>query len=133
MGRPCVILIDTHVWIWLNTEPERLSLDALGRLRVETQILLSAISVYETMVAIEKGRIETPLEPESLVRRWLGAGDIKRVPVGEEVAMLARLRGFVHGDPFDRIIAATACHLQVPLMTADRNLLDLEWLDTVPA
>ena len=128
-----MILIDTHVWIWLNSEPEKLSVTALARLQTEPRIAISAISVYETLLAIEKGRIASSVDPEVLVRRWLDPSDIVRIAVTEEAVIRARTLPFVHADPFDRIIAATAAVEAAELMTADRNLLSLNWLATVAA
>lgn len=85
------------------------------------------------MVAVEKGRVLSALEPEAVVRKWLGASDILRIPVTDEIAIKSRSLEFAHADPFDRIIAATAVHEKAPLMTADRNLLQLDWLQTVPS
>jgi PIN domain nuclease of toxin-antitoxin system len=94
---------------------------------------MSSISIYETIVAVEKGRIPSSIAPEALVRRWLASGDIVRIPFGEEIAIRSRTLEFRHEDPFDRIIATTAVQEKAPLMTADRNLLNLDWLPTIPA
>ncbi len=133
MGIGRVILIDTHVWIWLNLSPEKFSVSAMKTLQSAPRIVLSAISIYETMVAVEKGRIATSYSAEDLVRRWLKASDIVRVPVQEEILIQSRALDFVHEDPFDRIIASTAVSEQIPLLTADGNLLKLGWLATIPA
>ena len=37
----------------------------------------------------------------------------------------------MHDDPADRFIAATSLDLKAPLLTKDRLLHDLEWLQTV--
>lgn len=131
MGRPDLILIDTHVWIWLNAEPEKLSDSARQRLETEDQVAISPVSIYETMVAVEKGRLSTELESETLVRRWLAANDILRVPVTDEIGIRARAFPFVHADTFDRLIAATAFQIGIPLMTADSNMLSLPWIETI--
>jgi PIN domain nuclease of toxin-antitoxin system len=133
MGRPLVILIDTHVWIWLNLAPENLTNAARERLNSEPRIAISTISIYETMVAAQKGRVASSLDPETLVRRWLKSTDLVRIPPSEDTMIKSRSLVFNHGDPFDRIIAGTAVTENVPLLTADRNLLKLEWLATIPA
>ncbi len=94
---------------------------------------MSTVSIYETMVAIEKGRIATQVEPETLVRRWLKAWDIARIPVSEEIAIKSRTLTFDHADPFDRLIAATAFHENMGLLTADQSCLKLNRLTTIPA
>jgi len=128
-----LILIDTHVWIWFNSERGKLSSAAAERLQNADRIAISSISIYEVMLAIEKGRLSSPFEPETLVRRWMKSSDIARIAVSEEIVIQSRTLKFLHGDPFDRLIAATAVHENVPLMTADQHLLNLEWLATVPA
>lgn len=128
-----MILIDTHVWIWLNSSPNQLCQAARERLENEPKLALSSISIYETMVVVEKGRFATSYEPDVLVRRWLRTGEVVPLAVGDEVAIRSRSLKFFHEDPFDRIIAGTANYEKVPLMTADRNLLRLEWLTTIPA
>jgi PIN domain nuclease of toxin-antitoxin system len=126
-------VIDTHIWIWLNSAPERIARAALEHLGHETDIGLSPVSIYETMLALDKGRIVSHLTPERLVRRWLRPGVVSIIPLQEDMTIASRTLPFQHQDPFDRIIAATAVHLKAPLMTADRDLLNLKWLQTIPA
>lgn len=133
MGRSRLILIDTHVWIWLHSNPDNLLPSSLELVQNAGRIAISPVSIYETMVAVEKGRLESQFKPETLVRRWLAAMDITRIPVSDEIVIQSRTLLFDHADPFDRIIASTAFHENIPLMTADRNLLKLEWLKTIQA
>lgn len=128
-----MILIDTHVWIWLHSAPENLSRSAVEQLQNATRIAISTISIYETMVAVEKGRLSSSFEPETLVRRWLKSSEITRIPVSEEIVIQSRTLNFDHADPFDRLIAGTAFQQNLPLMTADQSLLKLDWLTSIPA
>lgn len=128
-----MILIDTHVWIWMNLAPGNLSPTARDQLRKAPRLAVSSISIYETMAAVQKGRISSPMDPETLIRKWLKSTDVIRISVSEEAAIKSRSLSFQHEDPFDRIIAGTAVVEGIPLMTADGNLLKLSWLDTIPA
>jgi PIN domain nuclease of toxin-antitoxin system len=133
MGGIRLILIDTHVWIWIHSQPERLSKKAIETLQNEDRLAMSTVSIYETIVAVEKGRLASQFEPETLIRRWLSAWDISRIPVSEEIAIHGRTLKFEHADPFDRLIGATAFCEKLPILTSDRNLLNLNWLTGVPA
>jgi len=77
------------------------------------------------------GEIVTSYDPETLVRRWLRSAAILRLPVTDDIVIQSRILPFQHADPFDRIIGGTAHFGNMPLMTADRNLLGLGWLATI--
>ena len=127
-----MILLDTHVWIWANLAPERLSpaiAEALQRGGAECCI--SSITVWETILAGQRRRIVTTLPPEETARRWIAASPVVVVPIDAEIAILSRTLEFNHSDPADRFIAATAYHLNCPLATADEQLRQLSWLNTL--
>ena len=117
-----MILIDTHVWIWLHSNPDNLSPSSLEFVQNAGRIAISPVSIYETMVAVEKGRLESQFKPETLVRRWLAAMDITRIPVSDEIVIQSRTLLFDHADPFDRIIAAHALAEDIPVISADIKL-----------
>jgi PIN domain nuclease of toxin-antitoxin system len=94
----------------------------------ETRIGISAVSVWEAMVAMEKGRIESVATPENTVRAWLRESPFEVIPLDQEIVLLSRTLNFRHDDPADRFIAATAYRLNCTLATADHRLLGLPWL-----
>ena len=114
-------------------DSDRLSLSAKERLQSSPRIAISTVSIYETMVAVEKGRLASQYEPEALVRRWMKSSKVIRIPVSEEIVIRSRTLKFEHADPFDRLIAGTAVQQNLPLMTADRHILKLDWLASIPA
>lgn len=131
MGGELLILLDTHVWIWFNLSPERLGPEIRSHIEAGEELAISSISVWETVLAAEKGRLVTDLEPLENARAWLQANPIDVVPVNVEVALLSRSLPFQHEDPADRFIASTAYHLRCQLATADARLAKLPWLSTV--
>jgi PIN domain nuclease of toxin-antitoxin system len=124
-----VILLDTQMWVWFHLGDPRLPNDV--REAIGPTTCLSAISVWEVMRLLEKGRLQSAWTPQEVVRRWLAANPFRVVPVDTEVAILARTLPFVHEDPADRFIAATAHHLGAALATSDARLRDLPWLNTL--
>lgn len=129
MGRPEMIALDTHFWVWFHTGDERLSktvLQAIGR-----DTILSAASIWEVMLLMEKGRIQSEMTPEETVRQWLGAAPMTVVPIDKEIAVLSRTLAFSHDDLADRFIAATAHRAKAPLATIDARLSSLRWLKTM--
>jgi PIN domain nuclease of toxin-antitoxin system len=53
------------------------------------------------------------------------------VPINREIAVLAQADLFQHGDPADRLIAATALYYRAPLITSDTKLRAIPELETI--
>ena len=125
MGSSQVILLDTHVAIWLANEDSTLGVRArkiVAIAREQNQLSISAISFWEIELLASKDRIELYKDPLQLRTELLDSG-ITELPLTGEVALLAvDLKG-LHGDPADRFIVATAIAHNATLLTADDRLL----------
>ena len=113
------LLLDTHVFLWLNTEPERLG-DSIALIEDRrNELLLSAVSAWEIAIKHALGKLPLPERPERYVparmRAIQASGLAIEVGHGLAVAQLPLL----HRDPFDRLLVAQAKALTVPILTAD--------------
>lgn len=127
------LLLDTHIWVWSLLEPARLTRRVARALEdEENELWLSPISVWELLILVEKGRLTLDLPVEQWIERAMKAGALKEAPITQEVALETRKVALPHRDPADRFIAATARVLDLTLVTADRNLLALRGLSTLP-
>ncbi len=120
-------VLDTHAAIWYVFIRKRLSQDALRFIRRSVDsgrpVYISAISVVETIYLIERGRV--PLEAIQRLEAGLKdpASGLLVAPVDEDVAQAVhKVPRDVAPDMPDRIIAATALHLGLPLITRDQRL-----------
>jgi PIN domain nuclease of toxin-antitoxin system len=78
----------------------------------------------------EKGRVTLPEPLLPWLKRTLALDKLKLLPVTPEIA--ARSAGLpMHGDPADRLIAATAIEYNCPLATVDGLLLKMPLLKTI--
>ena len=122
-----LLLLDTHIWIWAtNGEVERLSPECLSVLSEasDRSLGVSAISVWEVGMLEAKGRIRFSQTCLDWVRQALAAPRLRLVQLTPEIAIeSSRLPGDIHGDPADRILAATARLLGATLVTQDQKLL----------
>jgi PIN domain nuclease of toxin-antitoxin system len=123
------VLLDTHAWIWLvigNARLERSkSFASIMRASTAATLYVSAISVWETAMLEATGRLVLSMDIEQWVGKALGAPGLSLVPLLPAVSIEScRLPGEFHGDPADRIIVATARHLDYLLVTADTGILD---------
>ena len=78
---------------------------------------------------ISKGRLQTKHDPEFLLGKI--ADSFRIIPITPEIAHLAVTLKLPHGDPFDRVIAATAVHHQAALLTRDKELKRAKMVETV--
>ncbi len=126
------ILLDTHIWLWYLLGNNRLSTNLRNIIASEqNELWLSPISVWETIVLAEKGRLELNSEPIVWVKKYLRILDVKEARLTYEIAMLSRQLELSHQDPADRFIAATAVHHDFVLATVDNRLTKLDWLSTI--
>lgn len=126
------LLLDTHIWLWYLQGNNRLSENLRHIMSSpDTELWLSPISVWETIVLAEKGRIELNSNPQVWVKRYLRSLDFKEARINHEIAMRSRSIELSHQDPADRFIAATAIELDLTLATVDKRLLGLDWLSTI--
>ena len=117
------LLLDTHIMLWGLLEPERLSRRAAADLRnPENEIWISPISVWETMILAEKGRVVLRPDPTTWLRTVLSKMEFHEARVNHEIALRSRDVRLRHQDPADRFLAATAMVYQLTLVTADRLL-----------
>ena len=124
-----LLLLDTHVWIWLINGDEELksseTITYIARAVQFSNIRVSAISVWEVGMLEAKGRISFSMDCLDWVRQALAAPGISLALLTPEIAIASnRLPGTFHGDPADRIIVATTRELGASLVTKDRQILE---------
>ena len=125
MGRTRVILIDTHIVVWLALAPEKLS--ARARTAIDTAradgdgLAISAITLFELAMLADKGRIELAIGLESFLQEV--ESRLTVLPLtGRTCARAVQLSSAHSKDPADRLILATALNHGLPLLTADGKM-----------
>ena len=120
-----MILIDTHVLVWMLADPERVGAaarDVIDAARAADALVVSGIVFWEIATLASKGRI-TIQAPVSRLRRQLLDEGLIEIPVTGDIGIEAVSLTDLHGDPADRMIVATARSHGARLVTADRKLL----------
>ena len=121
------IVLDTHVVVWALLQRNRLSPAALAILETANQsrstVYVSAISIVEIIYLVEKGRL-----PDEVKSRLASVMDgpntnMKVASLNREIAdCVEHIPRNIVPDMPDRIIAATAMYLGVPLVSRDKKI-----------
>jgi len=118
-------LLDTHIRVWYLVGDSRLR--PRHRRMIQdpaADLWLSAISIWEASLLIERKRFRVRETPGGWIRQALQTLPVNEAPVTFRVAEKSRQIGIPHGDPADRFIAATAAVMNIPLLTADEALIE---------
>lgn len=126
-----MIVLDTHIFLWMNLDPGRVPVHILNAVEAEAELGVAAISLWETAMLAQYGRVTIPDEPLlAWLRAALNAVKLRVLPITPEIAARSGILK-MHGDPADRLIAATAMEYGCRLATVDERLLNLKSLRTV--
>ena len=114
------ILLDTHIFLWFISGDSRLSTDVRDAIRdPDNEIYLSVVSVWESIVKYQLGKLPLPEAPETYLPKQRNLHQIASLALDEtSVAQLARLPP-LHRDPFDRMLICQAVQNGLIIATVD--------------
>jgi PIN domain nuclease of toxin-antitoxin system len=121
MRNMTILVLDTHVLLWLTAEPERLSPAASLAIGAADELVVASITWFELAWLAVRGRIELDIP----LHRWLTSlgGAVRTAGLTPSIAATAAsLPSGFPGDPADRIIRATASEHGWPLVSKDGRM-----------
>jgi PIN domain nuclease of toxin-antitoxin system len=113
-------LLDTHVYIWFGSTPNKLSSRVLEIMKDRhNTIFLSAVSIWEMQIKIQTGKLQVS-NLQSKIATEVHLDRIKILPIElDHIYTLDRLPLANHRDPFDRLLVAQALYQNWPLLSHD--------------
>jgi PIN domain nuclease of toxin-antitoxin system len=117
------VLLDTHVWLWMQAEPEKLGPLALELVEeASNELLFSAASVWEIAIKVSAGKLNLPEPVSRYVPSRMQSSGVSALAVSHaHAAGVAELPNH-HRDPFDRLLIAQALAEGVPILSSDVQL-----------
>lgn len=112
-------LLDTHTFIWWDTQPSKLSARALAFLHDPANTLLvSVVSVWEMLIKSKLAKLTLNAPLASIVAQQQANG-IQVLPVVLDHIWALEILPLHHKDPFDRLLIAQANVEGAVLLSAD--------------
>lgn len=99
------IIIDTHIFLWAISEPEKLNKN--HKQAIETlanTIYVSSVSITELMIKSSIGKIKIDFDPIEIAQE----SGFELLDFSSEDALLLKEMPFHHKDPFDRMLISQA-------------------------
>jgi PIN domain nuclease of toxin-antitoxin system len=112
-------LLDTHTFIWWDSDPDQLSTDVRAFLLEPSNIVfLSVASVWEMVIKYALGKLQLH-KPLDIIVAEQQANGIQILPILLEHVLAVADLPAIHNDPFDRLLVAQAKVEEVIVLSAD--------------
>lgn len=130
------IVADTHAIIWFLRNSQRISDNAAAAMDSAIQanlpIYIASISLVEMVYLMERGKIPTVAFDQLMATLDEPTSTFEVVPLDRTIILsLASIDRAIVPEMPDRIIAATAQSLGLPLVTRDHRIQNLSTLTTI--
>jgi PIN domain nuclease of toxin-antitoxin system len=113
-------LLDTHTWLWLLSEPERVGKQTTGIvLDPGNELYLSLASAWEISIKHAQGRLTLPDSPQRYIESRTSEDGVNLLPMRLEHLCAAASLPKHHMDPFDRVLISQAQVEQMILVSHD--------------
>jgi len=116
-------LLDTHTFLWSNTDDPRLSRRVRDLIEDGVNdLVFSAVSALEIAVKYARRRLPIPEPPETWVTRRVALQGLRLLAVEMSHALRVADLPLHHNDPFDRLLIAQSQLENLPILTSDPNI-----------
>jgi PIN domain nuclease of toxin-antitoxin system len=114
------LLVDTHVFLWSATDPDRIAPEARSAMEDgANDLVVSVVTVWEIAIKQSLGKLDLPKPAEQWVPDVLRRTGFQVAEPGLEAALRVRGLPWHHRDPFDRLLIAQALADGFAIVTHD--------------
>lgn len=123
------ILIDTHILAWSLVDPDVIPQKARALLESGAMVYVPPCSLHEIALKVRKGAWDAMAPHAGRLDALCAVQGFHPAPYTFRMGILAGSLDWEHRDPFDRMIAATAIEMGIPLISIDPAFDDLKGTD----
>ena len=114
------LLLDTHIFLWALSEPNRLSpKQAIAMEDPTNTVYVSSISITEIAIKASLGKLELVFDPLDAAEK----SGFEMLDFSAKDALILKDLPFHHRDPFDRMLITQAISRKLIIATQD-SLID---------
>ena len=115
-------LLDAHAIIWYLEDSPKMSQKARDVIDAdENDIAISATSLWEIAIKVNLGKLKLTVSFNEFLDN-VRSGDFDILPIEDEHLKTLSKLPYLHKDPFDRLLVATALAKNITLITIDENI-----------
>jgi PIN domain nuclease of toxin-antitoxin system len=116
------LLLDTHVLVWMATDPDRIEIHLLHAVEEASHRFVSHVTALEIQIKHQKNPKAFPFSLHYL-EQSMKEFSCQELPITySDIQKLDQME-FLHSDPFDRILMAQSASRNVRLITLDEDIL----------
>lgn len=114
------LLLDTHALLWYDTEPQRIPEPVRELLQQQsTRVFVSAVSALELAIKFRLGKLPQAAALIGNFAALINRYGFIELPLDCATAIVVARLDSLHGDPFDRVLAAQALMAGIPIVSRD--------------
>jgi PIN domain nuclease of toxin-antitoxin system len=116
------VLLDTHAFIWLDTQPEKLSKTAMEICQdTDNQLYLSMASIWEMQIKVQLGKLKLKIPLADMLTVQQQENDLNILNIALTHIYQLQALPFHHNDPFDRLIIAQSVLENMTIISVDEK------------
>ena len=116
------VLLDTHAFIWLDTQPEKLSKTAMEICQdTDNQLYLSMASIWEMQIKVQLGKLKLKIPLADMLTVQQQENDLNVLNIALAHIYQLQALPFHHNDPFDRLIITQSVLENMTLISVDEK------------
>lgn len=114
------LLLDTQIFIWWDSEPDKLPQNILQLCQDETNTLVVSVAgIWEMQIKAQLGKLDLDRPLQQILREQQEDNRLELLPVEAIHVFGLQALPLHHKDPFDRLLIAQAITEGMPVLTVD--------------